>query len=150
MDIKIPANVKDKKKYLSNKADKIWYEVCRKKWGNKCIIGKSFEYEGKLKKKKNEGCWGEANQMHHWVKKGQSLATRWDIENGVPVCQPCHYVLEHSQDVEKRRAFEEEIIRKRGEKWRNRLKEKKRGIFKKNLGNLEDTIKRLKKELNDC
>lgn len=126
--VKIPGNVKNKKKYLSNKADKLWYEACRIKWGTKCTV-----------------CGQEANQVHHWIKRSQSLATRWDLENGVPVCQSCHYVLEHSPDVKKRRAFEDKIIKARGKKWWDRLEKKRHGIFKKNLGNLKKIIK----ELND-
>lgn len=138
-EIKIPANVKDKKKYLSNKADKLWFKACQKKWGNECIIGKDFEYEGD----KNDGCWGEANQVHHWIKKRQSLATRWDLENGVPVCQPCHYILEHSKDVMKRRAFEEKIINERGQDWVDRLQDKRKQTYKRTITNYQETIKSL-------
>lgn len=124
--INIPANVKNKKKYLSKKADTIWRDKCFEKWGTNCTV-----------------CGKQANQVHHWIKRSQSLATRWDLENGVPVCQRCHYILEHSPDVKKRRSFEEKIIDSRGQEWWDRLEKKRHEIFKKNLGNLKDVITRL-------
>jgi len=130
MSIKIPANVKDKKKYLAKKADDLWREVCIKEYGDNCIV-----------------CGGKANQVHHWIKRSQSLATHWDIENGIPVCQTCHYVLEHSPDVKKRRSHEDKIIEYMGQDRWDRLEKKKRTIFKKNIGNLEQVIADLKEML---
>lgn len=124
--IKIPANVKNKKKYLIKKADKLWFYACLKKWGRSCLV-----------------CGGQATQVHHWIKKSQSLNTRWNIDNGVPVCQTCHYVLEHSPDIKKRRSYEDKIIKSRGQAWWDKLEKEKKKLFKRTIRNILEVIKKL-------
>lgn len=88
-------------KTLRTKADKLFSQVCFKKWGNKCICGKP------------------ATATHHFIPKSISAYLRYNVLNGVPLCYYCHIIRIHSQGDP--RIFEE-IIKKRGQKWYKELK----------------------------
>lgn len=37
--------------------------------------------------------------LHHFIRKSTCLATRWDLDNGIPVCNECHCRIHNGQDV---------------------------------------------------
>ena len=88
------------KKRLRSLADKAWY--------------------GKLLKSKCEACGGKAVQVHHFFYKSNYGHLRYDLENGISLCQGCHFVLHHKDP----KIIEDKIREKRGEKWYETLKAK--------------------------
>lgn len=91
----------NKKAKLRKTADFIWYQVC---------LQPECEVCGK----------GGVLQVHHFYYKSSYGHLRYCIENGISLCRGCHFVLHH-QDPKK---IEEQIIKKRGRYWYNRLKKK--------------------------
>ena len=63
------------KKQLRSQADKLWYQVCLK-LNNRCLL-----------------CDGLASQVHHFKPKGSYGHLRYEILNGIPLCQSCHFKL---------------------------------------------------------
>jgi 5-methylcytosine-specific restriction endonuclease McrA len=86
------------KKQLRPKADKVWYLA--------------------LLKPRCEVCGGKANQVHHFFYKSQYGHLRYHPENGISLCQACHFVL-HTKDP---KIITDKIIEARGKRWYNRLK----------------------------
>ncbi len=83
-------------------ADGLWQQAVFKFWGDKCFCGQPA-YCG-----------------HHYYYKGSYGHLRYDIDNGVPICSHCHFLV-HTKDPKK---VEDNIIYKRGVKWINLLREK--------------------------
>ena len=69
------AKKKPKISTLRNKADKLFQEIGRLSY-NKCIV-----------------CGGEYSCLHHYHPKSSCSALRYDLQNGVPICQGCHLKL---------------------------------------------------------
>ena len=90
----------NKKRKLTLQADRLWFNA--------------------LIKSQCEVCGARAIQVHHFYYKGSYGHLRYDLDNGISICQGCHFVL-HNQDPKK---IEERIIEKRGQKWLNNLKKK--------------------------
>lgn len=101
---------KNKKAQLRSKADKAWYL--------------------KLKKDSCEVCGSPSVQVHHYYFKGSYGHLRYDLDNGISLCQGCHFVL-HARDPKR---IEEKIIAVRGQEWADKLKEKSRELHKSYLG----------------
>ena len=93
------------------KADKKWQEVCM---GNnpKCEI-----------------CGKTAHCCHHFFAKSVASSLRYDLENGIKICVGCHFRLHNSGDPE----YEEIIKKKRGGKWLNYLREKRKQLIKPSI-----------------
>ena len=120
---------KNKKKKLRGIADKLWFKACIKRYGNRC-----------------ESCGSHANQVHHVFPKGMCSVLRFDIDNGSPICQVCHFRLHHLGDP----TILQAIIAKRGQKWFDDLKakSKKQMASYLSIGYYEDIINKLTKYLN--
>ena len=88
------------KKRLRDKADKLWYL--------------------KYLKEKCEVCSAPAVQVHHYYFKSSFGHLRYNEDNGISLCQKCHYLL-HTRDP---KGIEDKIIKARGQKWLDRLKKK--------------------------
>jgi len=56
---------------------------------------------------------------HHHIKKSQSSALRYDIENLIPLCNACHMMLHANESV-----WVHELIERKGIEWARSLKEK--------------------------
>ncbi len=89
-----------KKQKLRSKADELWFS--------------------KYCQPLCEVCYNVAIQCHHFYYKSSYGHLRYDPDNGISLCQKCHFVL-HRQDPKK---IEEQIIARRGIKWYNKLKKK--------------------------
>lgn len=95
--------------YYQKKCDKLYQEVGRELY-NKCMI-----------------CGGEYSCLHHFVKKSQSTALRYDIKNGIPICNRCHCNIHQGKDD----TVTARICYLKGQDWYDELMEKKRlGIGK--------------------
>ena len=65
-------------------------------------------------------CEKLASQVHHFFYKGSYSHLRYDIDNGVPLCKGCHFLLHHHDP----KVIEAKIIARRGPKWLKRLEKK--------------------------
>jgi len=95
-------NTQKKKKRLAKECGNLWKYACHKKWGGECII-----------------C-GHSDQttFHHYIPKSRSLSLRYDIMNGVPLCNmKCHYKIHHSGTPDEVREICDTIRKKRGKEW---------------------------------
>ena len=88
------------KKKLRSIADKLWFT--------------------KLIKPRCEVCSSPAIQVHHYFPKGSFGHLRYDLDNGIALCQKCHMRIHFSGDP----TVSQMIIEKRGKAWYNRLKKK--------------------------
>lgn len=77
---KTKAFAKEQTNKLIKLNDKIYQEIGRLLF-KKCICGATYS------------C------LHHFIRKSTCLATRWDLSNGIPVCQSCHCRIHNGQDV---------------------------------------------------
>lgn len=89
---------KPSKKYLKNKADKLWFNKHQEENCEVC------------------GC-SECLQVHHFYYKSSYSHLRYDDDNAITLCRKCHFKL-HFRDPKE---IEQEIIKNRGKKWFNRL-----------------------------
>ncbi len=112
----------DKKKKLRERADKLFTLAVLKKWGSDCEI-----------------CGKPATTAHHYIPKSLSQSLRYDLENGVPICNDCHMSIHRKNDPE----CIEKIINHRGKKWTNYLEKNRRKEVKTTIKYYEDNIERL-------
>jgi len=84
-------------------------------------------------------CSNRTSAGHHYIQKAQSLYLRWDLRNGIPLCQHCHYRHHKSGDP----YIHQTIIKRKGHKWADELQKDRRIIFKDTISNLEEVKERL-------
>lgn len=95
---------KENKKAIQKKCDRIYQEIGQM-INDACLI-----------------CGGEYSCLHHWVRKSQSTALRYDLENGIPICIKCHCKIHTGQD----NMTAGRIIIIKGNEWFENLERKKR------------------------
>ena len=78
-------------------------------------------------------CGDRTSEMHHYIKKSQSLWLRWEGKNLIPLCKICHCKLHTAGDPR----INQEIIKVKGHKWADNLERERRVMFKANLTNLQ-------------
>ena len=95
-----------KKARLRRKADRLYQKIGREVYEKKgCLI-----------------CRGKYSCLHHYIGKDLCFALRYDLENGVPVCHSCHMGIEFRKDP----WYNNQIIRKKGQEWADKLESKRR------------------------
>ena len=113
-----------KKRSLQKKADRHWFEL---------LIEKNPTCEV---------CGNRAVQIHHFFPKGSFSNLRYDLENGISICQGCHMKHHLRGDP----TIHQIIIKKRGTGWYNSLLEKSRETIEsssRTIGYYEEIIKKL-------
>ena len=122
---------KNPKQKLRSQCDKLWFQRVMDlhgddDYGTPCLACQE----------------NSAVQAHHFYYKSSYGHLRYDLGNGVPLCQKCHFVL-HTQDPKK---IEDQIIARRGLKWYNKLKKKSQEIKMsfQTIGYYRKTIESLK------
>jgi len=127
-----------KKRKLKKKADELWHLACIKKWGNKCFFHSSY--------KKARAHFRTTTSCHHIKPKSLYGHLRYDLDNGLPVCWPCHYKLEKVD-----RSMILDVRNERSKKWYASLEKKARekivGSYQ-TIKYYEKVIEKLKKYLN--
>jgi 5-methylcytosine-specific restriction endonuclease McrA len=115
--------MRNKKSKLQSEADKLWYN--------------------KLLKPVCEVCGKKALQVHHFYYKGSFGHLRYDEDNGISLCQGCHFLIHHKDP----KPITKIIIEKRGQKWADELetKSKKRLSSFKTVSYYLSIIEKLKK-----
>lgn len=58
-------------------------------------------------------CGKPATVGHHYIPKSLSAALRYDIKNGIPLCQGCHLAIHKNYDPE----INNRIVFKLGQEW---------------------------------
>jgi 5-methylcytosine-specific restriction endonuclease McrA len=111
--------------YYRNKADKLYQEIGRHRY-KYCLV-----------------CGGEYSCLHHFIPKGRSSALRYDLDNGIPICNSCHFKIHKAQDPTPTVT----ILAIKGEKWFNKLKKKQHNIIKINKSYYQKKINELQKIL---
>jgi 5-methylcytosine-specific restriction endonuclease McrA len=99
-----------KKSRMQKKADKSLQETGRKVY-KKCLV-----------------CGKPVSCLHHFFPKSMSANLRYDWENLIPLCQNCHF-SHHNGNPE----IHAKIIEKKGQKWLEGLRVKKRQITKTSI-----------------
>ena len=120
--------MKSKKQKLRSEADRLWYHRCLK---DKCEI-----------------CGQRAVQCHHFFYKGSYGHLRYDLNNGISLCQKCHFILHHRDP----KLITDKIIEKRGMKWYQTLKAKAQNHSKRSyqtIGWYYDIIEDLQKRVEE-
>jgi len=112
----------DKKKKLRARADKLFTLAVFKKWGRNCEV-----------------CGKPAVTAHHYIPKSLSQSLRYDLENGVPICNYCHMSIHTKNDP----GCIEKIISHRGRNWAEYIEKMRRKEVKITVKYYEDNIKRL-------
>jgi len=97
---------------LQKKADQLLQELGRE-LNKKCIV-----------------CGGPYSCLHHYVKKSQSTALRYDLDNCIPLCHSCH----SSIHVNLNDLVAGRIALMKGQEWVEGLERKKRLGAGKNYG----------------
>lgn len=68
-------------KQVRKELDRLWQQAVMARDGSRCQLCGATGYAG-----------------HHVFTKGSSLATRWDLDNGIAVCLGCHYAIHSSKN----------------------------------------------------
>lgn len=93
------------KQLIEKEAGKIWSEIVLSKNDGRCLV-----------------CGKKAEHPHHFVFKSRSLALKYDIRNGIPLCSHCHLLIHGRQDP----VVQGIIVLKKGKKWLDYINSKKR------------------------
>ncbi len=108
-------------KTLRNKADRLYQELGRK-MNSECIV-----------------CGKPMSCLHHYFPKSTSTPLRYDIDNGIALCQGCHLSLHNSNPV-----IQNKINEVKGKKWLEELTKKKYSLqVRTNVKFYQDNIDRL-------
>lgn len=81
-------------------------------------------------------CGNKCQVMHHFIPKSVSARLRYEWDNLIPLCNPCHMRLHQSGDPH----YEVTIIEKKGQEWYQKLRMMKREIIKVNKGYYEEVL----------
>ena len=113
-------------KTLRNKADKLYQEL------------------GRLLASKCEVCGGEYSCRHHFFPKSMCSALRYNIDNGIALCQKCHFFHHNGNPT-----IHKIVLEKRGDEWYNNLLKIKNSYVKTDKKFYEENIERLQKEIKE-
>ena len=87
-------------------------------------------------------CAGYTEVAHHHIKKSQSTAVRYDLDNLIPLCHRCHMKL-HGQET----TWASLIVEKKGIKWWKQLYAKSVHMVKADVHFYIENYERLNKIL---
>jgi 5-methylcytosine-specific restriction endonuclease McrA len=116
---------KTPKQLIEEEAVKVWGRIVLRKNNGRCLV-----------------CGKEAQHPHHFIFKSHSLKLKFDTKNGIPLCASCHYLIHSRQDG----VTIGVIIMKKGQKWLDYLKIKKREKVTKTKIWLQTQLEQLKEE----
>ena len=101
---------------------------------------KLMQIAGKIKNPKCLLCGNQTQVMHHFVPKSVSSRLRYDWDNLIPLCNPCHFRLHQSGDPD----YEQRIIDKKGgQEWYKNIRQRGRETIKVNILHFKEEIEKL-------
>ena len=118
-------------KTMRNKCDKLLTPIIKLQHPY-CFLGAS------------ENCQSVTQVAHHHVLKSQCTNLRYDIDNLIPLCSPCHLML-HSHET----YWSSVIVEQKGMEWWLTLKAKKPIMVKADVHFYIENYERLSKILGD-
>lgn len=131
----------DKVKKAKKDCDELWAEIVKKKSNYQCVAGPLL----------NESCSNIMNAHHI---EGRCLNVRWDLDNGMCLCQKHHtlgstsaHATAHSGQVEFHKKVMVEVY---GTEKLEELKQRSNQNRKWCLSELEDLKEYLKSQLNNA
>lgn len=86
------------KRKLTLELKKLWKQKCLEAYGNKCLLCKT------------------PGVFHHYIMKSRNGLYKFDIKNGIPLCNRHHYLIHHASPPEIARIVEQ-IRFNKGELW---------------------------------
>jgi 5-methylcytosine-specific restriction endonuclease McrA len=114
-------------KSLKTKADKLWFQKGKEKWGDYCLICGKTGLVAKI-------------VGHHFYPKSLYGYLRHDINNFINICWSCHSRFHSTGNPE----IIEKIKEKRGKKWFEELtKESKNKLISVGVNYYQEKIKQL-------
>ena len=124
--------MKDTKKELQKQAYKLWNLAVTIRWGNLCTV-----------------CNTTAHQNHHYIPRSKNGLLRYEINNGVPLCQKHHYIIHFSKNPAEVHRLIDIIREERGKSWQEWIdyNEKKLGHSFNTIFWLKEQISKLEKLL---
>lgn len=125
-----PSKQTIKRRKLIAETEKLWGQVVFREWGNQCEL-----------------CERLASKPHHFIPKSRAQILRFDPQNGVPLCFPCHHRFHYTGDPR----IIDAIIQKRGKEWKDYLFKKGNEINRSfyTLDWIKEQQNKLKEYLND-
>lgn len=82
-----------------------------------------------------EACGSDTQVAHHWIEKSRSSNLRYNTDNLIPLCNPCHYKIHNRNGsmIMTSHDIVDDIIQKRGIDWHERMKLDGRIVVKTNV-----------------
>jgi|TARA_R100000093_G_scaffold10184_2_gene6661 hypothetical protein len=120
-----------KKKRIANKAKALWQEL---------VVKSKPICEGQ-----GIGCTGKSTCGHHFIYKSVSNHLRFDLRNGIGLCQKCHYALHNTG---RQGIVYLHIIGGRTKEWKAYIDKNSGVIVSTTLAWHEEKLEALKAQLN--
>lgn len=120
-------------KTLRNKTDALLTPIIKKKYP-KCMLCPFM----------TPARGSETQVAHHHVHKSKSTALRYELDNLIPLCNPCHQALHHNESY-----WASVIVKMKGIEWFNGLEVKKNAIIKVDRFFYQENYNRLKEILDN-
>lgn len=109
------------KQILEKELTQLWKEKCVETYEPYC-----------------ESCGQPATVFHHFIPKGRCLAMKFDIKNGVALCQRCHYLIHFGHKPTEIADIVNAIRESRGKEWCDYIKGRERETISKTIGWLNE------------
>jgi len=113
----------NKIKKLRNKADKLFQQVCL------------------LLEPNCEACGKKAEVVHHFIPKSLSANLRYNIDNGISLCNSCHFKHHSTADPD----IYEAMTKYKSTEWFELIGKERRKLIKPTIAYYEKQIKKLEK-----
>jgi predicted restriction endonuclease len=84
----------------------LWKDVCLNLYGDRCLV-----------------CGQSPITFHHFIPKSRNGLMRYDLKNGVPLCQSHHWIIHKSPSPSEIHRTVEAIRKIKGKRWCNYIDE---------------------------
>lgn len=118
-------------KTIRNKADSLLTPIITKMHPNCFLQGSA-------------SCAGVSQVAHHHIKKSNSSALRYNLDNLIPLCHSCHMMLHQNESK-----WVTILIQKKGMEWADEMVRKGRELVKTDVHFYIENYERLKKILDE-
>jgi hypothetical protein len=110
------------KRELIKRLDALWKRKVIERWGSNCVV-----------------CGKPSGPPHHFVPKSLSLALRYSVKNGVPLCVSHHFAHHFKADP----SITQAILRQRGRGWYDWIEQNRHRTAQKTLSWLREQERKL-------